>query len=100
LIVVQWIIVGGLPVTRPRRFWCEPGAFITICTLIASGLATVHATEGSARLTALFAGLAWFWWLLLLMWKCISLAWRSLVKLRKTATVKNPNNPESSRIRK
>jgi hypothetical protein len=85
LIVVQWIIVGGLPVTRPQRLWCEPGAFITVCTLIASGLAINHAIEGSARLPALFAGLAWLLWFVWLICKGIWLAWRSLIRMRKTA---------------
>jgi hypothetical protein len=86
LIVVQWILVGGLPVTRPQRFWCEPGAFITICSLVASGLAMIHAIEGWARLPALFAGLEWLLWFVWLICKCIWLAWRSLIKMRKTAT--------------
>ena len=85
LIVVQWIIVGGLPVTRPRLFWCESGAFITICTLIASGLAINHAIEGLARLPALFAGLSWLLWFVWLICKGIWLAWSSMIKLRTTA---------------
>lgn len=85
LIAIQWMLVGGLPLTRRQRFWSEPGAFITICTLVASALAIVHAVEGSARLPALFAALAWFWWFVLLIWKGIWFAWRSLIKLRHTA---------------
>jgi hypothetical protein len=85
LIVVQWILVGGLPLIKRQRFWFEPGAFITICTLVASALAIVQAVESSARLPALLAGLAWLWWFVLLIWKGVWFTWRSLIKLRKTA---------------
>lgn len=85
LIFVQWMIVDGLPLTGPRCFWCDPGAFITICTLVASGLAMNHAIEGLARFPALFAGLAWLLWLVMLIWRGTLLAWRSLIKFRRTA---------------
>ena len=81
-IVIQWLLVGGLPLVGTRKPWREPGAFITSCTLIAAAIAMIHAIDGLARLPALLAGLAWFWWLLLLIWKGVCLAWRSVVELR------------------
>jgi hypothetical protein len=84
LIVIQWLLVGGLPLTKHQQFWSEPGAFITICTLIATALASIHAIEDLARLPALLACLAWFWWFALLIWRGICFAWRSLMRLRKT----------------
>jgi hypothetical protein len=31
LIAIQWILVGAFPLTKMRKLWGEPGAFITIC---------------------------------------------------------------------
>jgi hypothetical protein len=49
LIVVQWVLVGGLPLTNTRRLWSEPGSLITSSTVVAAVLALFRPTEpGSA----------------------------------------------------
>jgi hypothetical protein len=35
LIAIQWILLGSLPLIRPRRWWLEPGACNTLLTSIA-----------------------------------------------------------------
>lgn len=82
LIAIQWLFIGGFPLTKRLRRWREPGAFITTSTAIAALLAMIPAIEGLASFPALLAGLAWFWWFGLVIWKCIRLASRPLVKLR------------------
>jgi hypothetical protein len=85
LIVVQWVLVGGLPLTNTRRLWNEPGSLITSYTVVAV-LALFRPTEGLAQLPALIAAFAWLWWIGLVMWKGIRLSVRSLVRLRPSAT--------------
>jgi len=80
LIAVQWILVGGLPLIQPKRWWAEPGAFITCCTVIAFGLVLIRPIEEFARLPVLLAVLAWFWWFGLLVWKGIRFGWRRVTK--------------------
>lgn len=73
LIAVQWVMVGGFPLTKKRRVWQGPGSLITVCTVIGSLLALVHSIDGLARLPALVAGCAWFWWVGLVVWKAVSI---------------------------
>jgi hypothetical protein len=79
-LVVWWFLVGGYPLARPKRWWLEPGAFITACTLpatLASLLIPVAwdlrfpFVEGAATVPAVVAMLAWLWWLGLVVWKAI-----------------------------
>jgi hypothetical protein len=79
LIVVQWLIIGSLPLIQPRRWWAEPGAFITTCTAIAACIALVPAIDGVARLPALIALFVWLLWFGLLAWKFLRFAWQSTV---------------------
>jgi hypothetical protein len=85
LVVVQWILIGAFPLGKSRKVWSEPGAFITACTMVGAILAMIHGVEGLARFPALFAGLAWLWWIVLLFWKGVQLSWHSLIRLRKSA---------------
>ena len=75
-VVVLWIFVGGLPLIRPRRWWQEPGVFITICTLTATLLFPVPGIGILYRIPLLFAAFAWLYWLLLLIWKTLLFLWR------------------------
>jgi len=86
LIVVQWILVGAFPLVHPKRWWLEPGAFITCCAVIAFGLVWIRPIEGIARLPGFFAVLAWFWWLGLLLWKCARSGWRLVTRRRAIAS--------------
>jgi len=75
LVAVQWFLVGGFPLIRPRRWWWEPGAFITLCTLSAYVLVLIPIIEALAKIPAYFAGLAWLWWFGLLVWKTLRSGW-------------------------
>jgi hypothetical protein len=85
LVAAQWILVGAFPLSRPKRWWREPGAFITCCTVIGFGLVLIRPIEGLARLPALLAALAWLWWFGLFVWKSGRLGWR-IVSRRRVAT--------------
>jgi len=82
LIVLQWFLVGGFPLRRPRRWWGEPGAFITACFVIASLISVVKPIGDLARFPALGAAFGWFWWFGLLVWIIVRFEWRSAIRLR------------------
>ncbi len=75
-IVMQWLIIGAFPFARTQKWWAEPGAFITVCAVLAGILATIPTIDGLARLPASIAMLAWFWWFGLLVWRMLQLGWR------------------------
>jgi len=76
LVAVQWFLVGGFPLVRPRHWWWEPGAFITLCTLTAFMLELIPGVREFSELPMFFAVLAWFWWFGLLVWKSVRSGWR------------------------
>ena len=77
LVAVEWLFVGGLPLIRPRRWWLEPGAFITILTLALTALATIpHEANLSGNLS-LISACVWLWWFGFLVWKTFQYGWRS-----------------------
>jgi hypothetical protein len=78
LVAVQWFLVGGFPLIQPRRWWWEPGAFITLCTLAAFAIVLIHGIAPVAKLPTYFAGLAWLWWFGLLVWKASRAGWRQV----------------------
>jgi len=78
LIAPQWFLVGAFPLIRPKRWWAEPGAFITVCAVIAFPFALIWPNDHVARLPALLAMLAWFWWFGLLVWKGGRFGWKHL----------------------
>lgn len=75
-IPLQWILVGGFPLTNPKRPWREAGAFITGCAVLSVALVFIRPVEGLARVPALFAAFAWLWWFALLLWTLARAAWR------------------------
>ena len=77
LIAIQWFLIGSLPLIQARRWWAEPGAFITVCTAIASGIALVPGIDVLARLPALIAFFTWLWWFGLLIWIPVHKAWHT-----------------------
>jgi len=82
LIAVEWLFVGGFPLIRPRRWWLEPGVFITILTLVLAALATSpHEANLSGNLS-LISACIWLWWFGLLIWKTLKFGWRSTVGWR------------------
>jgi len=76
LIAIQWFFIGGFPLACPKQWWWEPGAFITLCTVTAFVLLLIPGTGALSRLPMLLAALAWLYWLVLLLWKGLRLAWR------------------------
>lgn len=76
MIALQWFLVGAFPLSQPRNWWAEPGAFITVCTVIAFGILLIRPINDLARLPARLAMFAWFWWFALLVWKSIRFTWR------------------------
>ncbi len=80
LIPLQWLGIGGFPLIRPRRWWWEPGAFITVCTLAASVLLRIPWLHRSPEPLILFVELAWFYWFGLGVWKTLRSGWRLAVR--------------------
>jgi hypothetical protein len=76
LLLVQWFLVGAFPLRKPKRWWAEPGVFITACTVVAACFALIPHVDEVALLPALLAGCAWFWWFGLLAWKMLRFGWR------------------------
>lgn len=74
----QWFLVGSFTLVRVRRWWTEPGAFITLCTVIAFVLVLIPALSEVALVPALFAGCAWFLWFGILIFKPFHSIWRWL----------------------
>jgi hypothetical protein len=96
LIAVQWLVLGGLPLVQPRRWWLEPGACNTVCTVVEVLLLTIGTliaaigTEGVLVAAGLLAFLlllvvlfTWLVWLALLLWKTIKSGWKLATSIRK-----------------
>jgi len=75
-IAMQWFLVGGFPLARTRKWWADPGAFITACAVLGGAIALIPVVDGLARLPALIAWLAWLWWFGLLVWRALQFGWR------------------------
>lgn len=75
-IAVQWFLVGGFPLVRNKKWWADPGAFITACAVLAGVIALIPFVDGFVKLPALIAMLAWFWWFALLVWRMLQFGWR------------------------
>jgi hypothetical protein len=81
LVAVEWLFVGGFPLIQPRHWWLEPGAFITICTLVGIVLVLIPHPHLS-RIPVGFAACAWLWWFGLLVWKTLQLGWKAIAGWR------------------
>ena len=75
--ILQWLLVGGFPLVKPRKWWGEPAAFITAFTLAGACISMIPAIDGMARLTALIAFFGWMGWFGLLVWVPVHFAWQS-----------------------
>lgn len=83
LIALQWFLMGAFPLVRNpswRRWWSEPGSFLTVCAVSAGLLALIPVVDSGARLLGLPAMFAWLWWFGLLVWTLIRGAWRVVVR--------------------
>jgi hypothetical protein len=79
LIIFQWFFVGAFPLAQEQKWWSEPGTVITACVVVATCLALIPAVNGVARVPALLAGLAWFWWFGLLALRTVQFGWRRIL---------------------
>lgn len=77
LIALQWFLVGGFPLIKTRKWWSEPGAAITCCTVLAAVLALIPVVDSAARFPAVFAAFGWLGWFGLLLWTALRFAFRS-----------------------
>lgn len=75
-IATQWFLMGGFPLVRTRKWWADPGSFITACAVLAGAIALIPAVDDFARLPAIIAMLALLWWFGLLVWKTLQFGWR------------------------
>ena len=75
---IQWLLVGAFPLVRPRRWWLEPGALITVCTVSGAAFAFIPYVSFFSRILAVLIGLAWLWWFGLLVWNGVRLGWKHL----------------------
>jgi hypothetical protein len=78
LIPLQWLAIGGFPLNRPRRWWIEPGAFITAYMVGASLFVFIPPLSRLVQILAIFPSLAWLCWLALLVFKSIRFGRRKL----------------------
>jgi hypothetical protein len=76
LIAIQWFFMGAFPLARSRRWWADPGAFITACAVLAGAIALIPAIDGIARLPALIALLTWILWFGFLIGKALQFLWK------------------------
>ena len=79
-IFVQWFLIGSFPLIRPKRWWLEPGAFISLCACLGAAICLIPAIDALARLPTLIAFVAWLLWLGLLLWRILQLAWRLILR--------------------
>ena len=81
-IAIQWFLVGGFPLVRNKKWWADPGAFISACAVLAGVIALIPVVDGFAKLPALIAMLAWYWWFGLLIWRTLQFGWRMITAWR------------------
>jgi len=81
-IAIQWFLMGGFPLVRTQKWWADPGSFITVCAVPVGAIALIPVVDDLARLPALIAMLAWFWWFGLLVWKMLQFGWRIITAWR------------------
>lgn len=81
-IAVQWFLMGGFPLVRTQKWWADPGSFITACAVLAGAIVLIPGVDILARLPALIAMLAWFWWFGLLIWRTLQFGWRMITTKR------------------
>ena len=77
-VFVLWSFIGSFPLIHPRRWWLEPAAMITLCTILGAALALIPHLPELTRFTMLIAVIFWLWWFALLLWKVVlHPAWQS-----------------------
>lgn len=95
LIPLQWVLVGSFPLRRPKKPWGEPGAFITVCCVLAAALffiplhtpVLIPFLHWLALFPILCAFCAWCIWFCLLIWTVIRFGWTTV---RRPAMITEP----------
>lgn len=92
LVTVQWLLLGGLPLVEPRRWWLEPGAANTALTIVAIPLSMMGDAIASNVVELTSAAIAfgilafialililftWLEWLSLIAWRLVLSGWRA-----------------------
>lgn len=86
LVVLQWYLIGSFPFVRSgRRWWAEPGAFITVCAVLGAAIAAIPHVDFLSRIPQSLALLAWLWWFILLVWTLLRAGWRLLIQRKPQA---------------
>jgi hypothetical protein len=80
LVPIQWFLIGAFPLTRPRWWWLEPGAIITIWTVVAFVMVLFPGARDLPQFPLIFAELGWLYWVGLLVWKGLRSGWRLIVR--------------------
>jgi hypothetical protein len=75
-IAIQWFFMGGFPLARTKKWWADPGSFITACAALAGAIALIPVVDVLARLPSVIAMLAFLWWFGLLIWRTLQFGWR------------------------
>ena len=62
LVAVQWLVLGSLPTLPHKRWWLDPGAFITICTAAGVILVAIPSLIDLGRFAGICAFFTWPVW--------------------------------------
>ena len=62
IVMVEWLLIGGFPFVRRSRWWPEPGALITICTIAGFALAMIPLFTRLTAVPCVGAFVGWLWW--------------------------------------
>jgi hypothetical protein len=81
LVFVQWMLVGGFPLVKPKQWWAEPAVFITACTVVSVALVIVPSFHDVAHFPMLIAVVAWVCWLVIILWLAIQVGLRKWMAL-------------------
>lgn len=78
LIFLQWLLVGALPIIRPKRRWLEPAVLISVCGILSTFLLLVLARDNDlVTIPLLFAIVTWFVWAGVAVVKLLKSGWKA-----------------------
>lgn len=75
-LAIQWLLVGGLPLTNPNHWRAEPGALITVLTLPMLGIAFITNKYNLPPLALYLTLILWANWFVLLIRNLCRSGWR------------------------
>lgn len=77
-VLVQWFLMGSFPLTKPKHWYLESTAFMTICTVIAGILVLIPRIDGLSRLFSLIVMLTFIVWFFQLFWVILKAIWKAI----------------------